>query len=149
MVRDDRENAPTGKAIAQNRERSLEGTELVIDGDSYSLKDPREVAGAGARTQDGPDCTDEIVARDERPIFPTPHNFSSQPARSRLVTVLKKNSGKLLLVGGVEESGGAVAAVAHPHVERSAFTKRESARFIVDLMRRNAEVGENAVEFLR
>ena len=36
----------------------------------------------------------------------------------------------------------------HAHVERRALAKGKSARLIVDLVRRNAEIGKNAVEFL-
>ena len=68
-------------------------------------------------------------------------------AREALLAVLEDRIREIALVGLGDEIGGGVAAAAiHAHVERLVALEAEAAPRLVELHRRDAEIGERAVD---
>ena len=67
-------------------------------------------------------------------------------AGARLLAIVADDAGDLGLVGLVEEFGGGLARLAHPHVERAVVGESEAALGLVELHRRHADVERHAVD---
>lgn len=149
MVRDDDERPAVHQAIPKHGQRALESRELVIHRDSHRLEETSEVARTSLRPQCATNRSDQIVARLERTILPPSHNFARQPKRASLVRILAEDESQFTFVRSREKLAGIPQrAYAHPHVQRRARAERESALRIVELMGRDAQVQQDAVEAL-
>ena len=130
----------------KRRQGPLETGQLIVDGDSKALEEAGKVRWTRSWAQRSPDGADQIVACLERPCASPSDNLARQPACMALVGVVAENAREIGFVGAVQETPGVENGITHPHVERRTFTKGESARHRVDLMRRDAKVQENSVE---
>ncbi len=137
--------------VSKRRQRALERRELVVHGDPDRLKEPSEIRRAASGTEHRTDRADEVVARRHRARLSAANHFARQPPRVSLVAIRSKRIGQRFAVGRVEEIGGGhglrpVVSGAHAHVERSAGAKAEPSTLVVDLVRRDAQVEEHAVD---
>ena len=67
-------------------------------------------------------------------------------AGARLLPIVLEDAGNLALFGMVEEFGGGLARLAHPHVERTVLLEGKAAVGLVELHRRYADVERDAVD---
>ena len=147
MVRDHRQYAAGYETVPELRQRAVQPSELVVHGDTDSLKDAREIARSGAGTERAANGSHQIVAGDERTIRAPAHDFTRQSPGAWLVRILAKDARQLELFALVQHGRGvAIRVGAHSHVERRPLAKREAAPRFVDLMRRDPEIDEDAVE---
>jgi len=65
---------------------------------------------------------------------------------ARLVAIVADHPRDLGLVGFVEEVGGGLSRLAHPHVERPVLGEGEAAIGLVELHRRHADIQRHAVD---
>lgn len=146
MVGDHGDDPVRHEPVAQHRQRPFQDAEFVVDGDAYGLKERRELGWPAPWAKHGPDRVDEIVARPECPRGTAAHDFPRQPPRLRFVGVLAENANQFVFVAFVENVRAIRVRIwSHAHVEWRARAEREASSFLVDLVRRNAEVEQDAV----
>ena len=127
----------------------LEPRQFIIHGDTNGLKDARKVWRAAAGAEHRADGIDEIIGGRERAALPSPHDLAGHASRARFVGVGAQQCRQIDFVDRVQQlTRVGIGIRTHPHVERRALAEREAAGEIVELMRRHAEVEENAVEAL-
>lgn len=149
VVRDHCQHAFGLDVVAQHRQRALQRRELVVHGNPKTLEDPREIRRTGSRSERSANGSHEIVTPFEWHCSPTPDDLARKTAGANLVGVVAQHGYQLALFECVEQIGGGHSGGRiHAHVQWRPFAKRKPARRFVNLMRRNAKVGENAIEFL-
>jgi hypothetical protein len=149
VVGDDGEHAVRREPVAQHGERALERADLVVHLDPERLEYPREVPRPAARPERAADRVHQMIARRERDGLAPPYDFPRKARRAALVRVLAEELHELLVRVLVEQLGRAPGRiVAHAHVEQRPLAKGEAARLVVELVGRDAEVEEHAVEAL-
>ena len=147
VVTDDGEYATRRETITQTRQGALESHEFIVDGNAHRLKNARKVWRSTARSQHGADRIDEVVGGRERASFASSHDLAGQPRRPWFVSIRPQECRQVDLIDGVEQFVGAETGVgAHAHVERCPFAKGKAAREVVELMRRDAQVEQDAVK---
>ena len=152
VIGDDGEHAAWLEPVAKLGKRPVETRQLVVHGNAQRLEQAGEIRRPRPRTQGATDRPDEIVADRERTVFAPPNDLPRQSMRPVLIAVLAEDGRERVLIRGIEQlrggDPGGIGAPVHPHVERRVFTKREASIRIVDLMRRNTEVEQDARELL-
>src|ERR1019366_7310611 len=88
VIGNHRDDARRGQTVTQRRERSSERVEFAVDGDAQRLEEPREIAGAGARPEDGADSADEVVACNEGAVPSTADSLARETAALGFVAEL-------------------------------------------------------------
>ena len=148
VIRDDDERAARREPVAQRRKRADEPWQLVVHGDAHRLKEPRELGRircASPSTARMAPTRSSLVSNGRfarrRTISRARRAARGSSPYSLKIDVSVASSSSLRMSGGV---GRGVAA--HAHVEPRARPERESAVLVVDLVRRDAEVEQNAVE---
>ena len=148
MIRDDGHRAAIDEAVAERRKRALERGELVVHGNPHGLKERREIGWTAARAEHRANRPDEIIARSKRLRCATVENLARQPnASASRVAVRSEDRGQLGFRGKIEDVGSRTTrAGAHAHVERCAATERKATRLVIELVRRDTQIEENAIE---
>ena len=93
VIGDHGENSTWVEPVAQEWQRLLERSELVVHGDADGLEEPRKIAGTHARAEGASNCVDEIVAYTHRFTLTATRDFPSKAVGPRLVSVFTKNVG--------------------------------------------------------
>ena len=144
----------TSRAPARSRERprleeTIEPVELAVHPDAERLKRPRrriDPRVAAPRNRAPHDRRELRRARDRRLAARLDERAGDAP-REPLLAVLEDHVGELGFGRPRDEIGGGLALRAvHPHVERFVALETEAAARRVELHRRDAEVGERAVD---
>ena len=91
VIGDHGENSTWVEPVAQEWQRLLERSELVVHGDADGLEEPRKIAGTHARAEGASNCVDEIVAYTHRFTLTATRDFPSKAVGPRLVSVVAKN----------------------------------------------------------
>ena len=81
-------------------ERSLEASNLVVDGNADGLEESSKIGRAGAGSERTANCADEIIAGHERPISSATDDFACEPHPALLIGILPKDGRELDFVGG-------------------------------------------------
>jgi hypothetical protein len=149
VIRDYCEHSAVVQAIPHIGERSLKRLHLIVHRDAKRLEDPREFTRARSRAKHRAYGANEIVTSPELTILTPSNHLARHFAGTWLVTVFTKYSRDLVFRRGIQKICSVfVIRGVHSHVERRTFPKRKTAGWIIELVRRNAEIGENRVELL-
>src|SRR5262249_29222253 len=147
VVRDYDEHPLRFQPIAELRKRLRQSRELVVHRDAYGLKEPCKIGGAPAWAGGGGKGAGEGLAGTERARRPRPAGFAAPAGAARLVAVVLEDLGQRRLVLFVQEGRGVPRHVSsHAHIETNALAKRKAAIVRIDLMRRNAQIEQDAIE---
>ena len=149
VIRNHRHDATGSEPLAQRRKGAFQHTQLVVDGDADRLEERRELWRPAARTEHGANGVHEIIAGAQGAIGAPSHDFAGQSSGSRLIGVFAEDPDQFVLVAVVEDARRVGLGIGpHSHVERRAGPEGEAATFFVDLMRRDAEIEQDAVPVL-
>lgn len=145
---DDGESAVVFHPFRDIAQEGVDGVEFAVDFDAYGLKNASGwVWFSGARrAQYGTAHASEV---ERRIHFAAPGGiayFSGQWSRLSNVAELVEDIGEFVLFDLSEVIARGESRLTHSHIEWGIGVERESARFVVDLMRRQAEIGQDAVE---
>src|SRR5690349_252942 len=150
MIGNDRHHAAWLQTFTQLGKRTLQCGELVVHGNAQRLKEPGEVRWSRPRPKRSANRTDQVVADGKGPVPSAPNDLASQSMGAVLVAVLAEDGCQGMLIERVEQLRGGepvgARAPVHAHVEGSVFAEGEASARIVDLVRRNAEVEQDARE---
>jgi hypothetical protein len=151
MKADRGEPPPGGEPRRQHRQRSGHFVQLAIHRDPNGLEGARgrilmpitpRARADGLRNDIG-----EPPCRDDRLGLPSLRNCSCNRLSKPFLTIAADDLRQFTDRCARDESGRALAARRiHPHVERAVVAKRESARRILELGRRHAEIEQHAVD---
>jgi len=129
------------------REAAIELAQLVIDGDAQRLKTAGGAVDSGwiARRRPANDGGQPNRAFDRRQAA-FGADGARDPARPSFLSVSMQDLRQLGLGGGVDDFRRRGTGVAHAHVERTIGAEGETARRLVQLVGRHAEVEDDAVQ---
>src|SRR5687767_6759442 len=120
----------------------------MVHRDTQRLKEAGEIGRAGSRTERTSHGADQMITGCECLGGSAPHDLACETRRMSFIGIVAKDLRERLTVRFVEYVPRRLAVVAHTHVERRPFSECESARGVVELSRRDAEIEQHAIERL-
>ena len=135
------------QAIEGGVQRRGQAIQLAIDGDAQRLKHPTGgvavAAGRGGHRTADDVC--QLQGGFNGGFFAFPHDGAGDGTGELLLAVAPEDVGQLPLVQRSHQIGGGGPLLTHPHIQRGVVMVRKTALGCVQLVRRHADVQQNAV----
>src|SRR5579862_1892980 len=145
---DDDEPPVVGKHVGRRIEAALKLAQLVVHMDAQRLEGARRGMD-GETLRRGAERLGHDLGQLRRACDRSGGGYCLRDAaRLLLLAVAEDHVGEHALARGVDEIGGALAVLAHAHVERTVGAEREAALRLVELEGRDAEIEDDAAGLL-
>lgn len=148
MKRDDGERTVGGEKVGRIAQQIVEHIQFPVDGDAQRLKCFRGGMNAAAvhHAQRVADELFEFSSGIDWIRCALLNDGARDAPRFVFVAILKEDVGDFVFTGFAQNvGGGARLRAVHAHVERFVGSETETARWIVELHRRDAYVGQNRI----